>query len=293
MAPRTQPGPGSGVLFVVATPLGNLQDITLRALAVLAEVELVACEDTRRTARLLAAHALSKPLISCFAHNEARRTVELVERLGQGAKIALVTDAGTPAISDPGCRLVRGALEAGCRVVAVPGPSAVTAALSIAGLPTERFCFEGFLPARAAARRKTLTSLRDERRTLVFFEAARRLEATLSEMAEIFGAEREAAVVRELSKVFEETLRGTLGQLATTAKQLRGEVTLIVAGAAEAASEPAETSGITVEALREAGVGLKQASELVARLSGRSRREVYQEALRRASPGRGPGGRER
>ena len=273
----------AGVLYVVATPIGNLGDITLRAIKVLGEVDLIVCEDTRRTATLLTNHGIRKPMVSYFEHNELKRVPELVERLKRGAAIALVSDAGTPAISDPGYRLVRAALDAGCRVVSVPGPSALTAALSIAGLPTDRFCFEGFLPARSAARRKALTALKHESRTMVFFEAARRLREVLAEMAEIFGADREAAIVREVSKIYEETLRGAIRDLAASAAHLKGEVTLIVAGAAEIETRASEGAGVTVEALREAGMGLKQASDLVAQLTGRSRREVYQEALRKSA----------
>jgi len=300
-APRPEAGPDTqtaktkasgGALFVVATPIGNLGDITLRAIKVLGEVDLIACEDTRRTARLLATHGIRKPLVSYFEHNELKRVPELVERLKHGAAIALVSDAGTPAISDPGYRLVRAALDAGCRVLSVPGPSALTAALSIAGLPTDRFCFEGFLPARSAARKKILTALKHESRTIVFFEAARRLGEALSEMAEIFGADRQAAIVREVSKIYEETLRGTLGDLVAAGAQLKGEVTLIVAGAAETKIPASDAAGLTVEALREAGMGLKQASDLVAQITGRSRREVYQEALRKAARTSDSGGAE-
>lgn len=280
----------SGVLFVVATPIGNLKDITIRALKILAEVDLIACEDTRRTARLLSAHGIRTPMLSYFEHNELRRVPELVERLKRGDAIALVSDAGTPAISDPGYRLVRAALEAGCPVLSVPGPSALTAALSIAGLPTDRFCFEGFLPARSGPRKKILADLKHEPRTVVFFEAARRLPETLPEMAEIFGADREAAIVRELTKIYEQTLKGTLGDLAGAGAALKGEVVLIVAGAPEVEGGRAEMGGLTVEALREAGLGLKQASDLIARLTGRSRREVYQEALHQAESERGSGG---
>ena len=249
----------------------------------LSEVDLIACEDTRRTATLLAAHNIRKPLVSYFEHNELKRAPELVERLKRGESIALVSDAGTPAISDPGYRLVRAALDAGCRVLAVPGPSALTAALSVAGLPTDRFCFEGFLPARSAARKKTLNTLNREQRTMVFFEAARRLRETLSEMAEIFGANREAAIVREVSKIYEETIKGTLGELAARTDDFKGEVTLIVEGSAETGAPTDAVAGITVETLRAAGMGLKQASDLIAQLTGRSRREVYQETLRKAA----------
>jgi 16S rRNA (cytidine1402-2'-O)-methyltransferase len=208
---------------------------------------------------------------------------ELVERLKQGARLALVSDAGTPAISDPGYRLVRAALDAGCRVLSVPGPSALTAALSIAGLPTDRFCFEGFLPARSSARKKVLEGLKYEARTMVFFESARRLGDTLSEMAEIFGSSREAAIVREVSKIYEETIRGALGELVGHAAQARGEITLIVEGGVPADNPATESAGLTVERLRAAGMGLKQASDLIAELTGRSRREVYQEALRKGA----------
>ena len=274
-----------GVLYVVATPIGNLEDITIRAIRVLSEVDLVACEDTRRTARLLAAHGIGKPLLSYFEHNEHRRAAEIVARLKEGARVALVTDAGTPAISDPGFRLVRGAIEAGIRVTAVPGPSAVAAALSIAGLPTDRFAFEGFLPPKGPARIKFLESLARETRTIVFYEAARRLSATLNEMATAFGEDRAAAVVREMTKTFEETIRGTLGELARrfAAEPALGEITLVVAGARAAEGEPtagAQGPEITAEMLCEAGLGLKAASDLIARLTNRSRREVYQEALR-------------
>jgi 16S rRNA (cytidine1402-2'-O)-methyltransferase len=288
--PMKPSGEGArGELFVVATPIGNLEDITLRAIRVLGEVDLVACEDTRHTAHLLAAHGIRKPTISYFEHNEERRAAELVERLRAGAKIALVSDAGTPTISDPGYRLVRGAIEAGCRVVAIPGASAVTAALSIAGLPTDRFAFEGFVPARAAARTAAFAALVSEPRTMVFFEAARRLDDTLAAMAAGFGVDRPAAIVREISKTFEETIRGTLGELRDqlSRRELKGEVVAIVQGApVSAAKRDVVGERMTVEMLTDAGLGLKQASDLIARLTGRSRREIYQAALRRGGRGR-------
>src|ERR1700693_2941556 len=205
---------GAGVLYVVATPIGNRGDISIRAREVLREVDLIACEDTRRTGAMLAAHQIKKPLISHFEHNEERRVPELIERMTRGERIALVTDAGTPAISDPGYRLVRAAHEAGIRVTAVPGASAAIAALSISGIATNRFTFEGFLPQRDSARRKSLDALRSESRTMIFYEAARRLGDTLSEMAEVFANDRGAAVVREITKTYEETIRGKLADLA-------------------------------------------------------------------------------
>jgi 16S rRNA (cytidine1402-2'-O)-methyltransferase len=276
-----------GALYVVAMPIGNPDDLGARAKRILGEVDLIACEDTRRTGRMLAALEIRKPLVSYFDHNELRRAAELVERLKTGARIALVTDAGTPAISDPGYRLVRGAIEAGITVTPVAGPSAVAAALSISGLPSSRFTFEGFLPPKASARISRLKALSAEPRTMVFFEAARRLSATLAEMTTAFGADRRAAIFRELTKTWEETLRGTLGELARrfAADQARGEITIVVEGAPEDA-ECASDSGkivraeVTIELLLEAGLGLKEASAVIARLTNRSRREVYQEALR-------------
>ncbi|MGO9607303.1 MAG: 16S rRNA (cytidine(1402)-2'-O)-methyltransferase [Candidatus Binataceae bacterium] len=288
MAKNEHTQDGQGVLFVVATPIGNPDDITARALRVLAGADLVACEDTRRTGQLLTAHRLHKPLISYFEHNEERRVPELVARLTEGARIALVTDAGTPAISDPGYRLVRAALDAGIAVRAVPGASAVIAALSIAGIPTDRFVFEGFLPSRGASLRSRVEALAGEYRTMVFFEAGRRLGETLAAMASSFGNDRESAIVREITKTYEETIRGSLEDLSRRFKdhEALGEVTIVVAGAPEA---PATSSAaITVEMLMNEGVSLKQASAVVANLTGRSRREVYQEALRKRGEDREP-----
>jgi len=270
-----------GELLVVATPIGNPDDITARALKILGAVDLIACEDTRRTGQLLATHGIRKPMISHYEHNEQQRVPDLIARMKEGAKVALVTDAGTPAISDPGYRLVRAAHDAGIEVKAVPGPSAVIAALSIAGLPTDRFLFEGFLPPREAAMRKRLESLAREPRTMVFYEAARRLADVLAAMTSIFGSAREAAVVREITKTYEETARGSLGELADRFRKVEalGEVTIIVAGAGEG-DEPA-SSAITVQMFLDEGIGLKQASAIVAKLTGRPRREIYQEALKK------------
>jgi 16S rRNA (cytidine1402-2'-O)-methyltransferase len=272
---------GGGALFVVATPIGNPDDISLRAIKILGAVDLVACEDTRRTGQLLAAHGIKRPMVSYFEHNEERRAPELIERLLRGEQIALVSDAGTPGVSDPGYRLVRAALEAGVRVSAVPGPSAVVAALAIAGLPTDRFAFEGFLPARAGARRKHLAALAHEERTMVFFEAARRLGATLADLSDSLGAEREAAIVREITKTWEETIRGTLGELAArfASEQALGEITIVVAGAPEGQT-PIRTAELSLDDLLDKGLSLKQSSAIMAHLTGRSARDIYQEALR-------------
>ena len=180
-----------GVLYVVATPIGNAEDISVRAIRVLSEVDLIACEDTRRTGRLLATHSIRTSTISYFEHNEGRRIPELIARLRSGETIALVTDAGTPAISDPGYRLVRAAIDAGIRVTAVPGPSAIIAALAVAGLPTDRFAFEGFLPSKTGERERMLAELAREERTLVIYEAARRLPRLLSELIAAIGPERQ------------------------------------------------------------------------------------------------------
>jgi 16S rRNA (cytidine1402-2'-O)-methyltransferase len=220
-------------------------------------------------------------MVSYFEHNEERRAPELLERMRRGERIALVSDAGTPGVSDPGYRLVRAALEAGVRVSAVPGPSAALAALAIAGLPTDRFAFEGFLPARAAARRRHLAELAHEPRTMIFFEAARRLGATLADLSDALGAGREAAIVREITKTWEETIRGALGELAAryAAEQALGEITIVVAGAPEGAA-PIRTAELSLDDLLDKGLSLKQASAILARLTGRSARDVYNEALR-------------
>jgi 16S rRNA (cytidine1402-2'-O)-methyltransferase len=238
-SPGTAPRRGPGRLEVIATPIGNLGDLSPRARDSLAAADLVAAEDTRRTGQLLAALGLRKPLVSLHAHNERGREAELLERLAAGETVALVSDAGTPLLSDPGFGLVRAAAAAGIPVQCLPGPTAIAAALSIAGIATDRFCFEGFLPARAGERRTRLLALHAEPRTLVFFEAPHRIAEVLVDAAAVFGAEREAAVARELTKVFETVHRGTLGGLAARAAldadMSRGEITLVVAGAPDVA----------------------------------------------------------
>jgi 16S rRNA (cytidine1402-2'-O)-methyltransferase len=286
--PTNKQTPVPGVLYVVAIPIGNPDDISARAIRTLADADLIACEDTRRTGQMLASHQIRTPTISYFEHNEERRVPELIERILAGAKIALVTDAGTPAISDPGFRIVRAALDAGIRVVAIPGASAVIAALSVSGLPTNRFTFEGFLPTKDASRRRALDDLRIEPRTMVFYEAARRLADTLAAMAASFGDSRPAAIVREISKTYEETIRGTLSELERRFrdKPALGEVTIVVEGTSGATTTASDDAPITVEvpiaveALRDAGLSLKQASAVVAKLTGRGRREVYQDVLK-------------
>jgi 16S rRNA (cytidine1402-2'-O)-methyltransferase len=219
----------AGTLFVVATPIGNLEDITVRALRVLRAVDLVAAEDTRRTRTLLQAYGIDVPLLSYFAHNQARRGPELLHRLQGGARIALVTDAGTPGVSDPGFQLVRLCREAGVPVVPVPGPSALVAALSAAGVPADRFVFEGFLPVKAGRRLTRLRELGALGRPVVLYESPHRLLATLEAVATVFG-EAEVVLAREVTKRFEEFRRGTAAELraAFAAEGVRGEITLVV-----------------------------------------------------------------
>ena len=218
----------TGRLQVVATPIGNLADLSERARQALAEADVIAAEDTRHTGALLKAIGLATPLLSLHEHNESQRVPALLARLAEGERVALVSDAGTPLLSDPGYELVRAAIAAGFEVSVVPGPSAITAALAVAGLPTDRFCFEGFLPARERERRAALEALAHERRTLVFFEAPHRIAAALADTAAVLGAEREAVVVRELTKAHETIYRGTLRDLAaraaTEANFARGEI---------------------------------------------------------------------
>ena len=272
----------SGVLYVVATPIGNLEDVTLRALRVLREVEVIAAEDTRRTRILLSRHGIERPLISYYDAVERRRAPSIVERLKAGASVALVSDAGTPGIADPGYHLIRGALAAGLSVVPIPGPSAVTALLSVAGLPADRFVFEGFLPTRPGARAARLVALAGEPRALVFFEAARRLAAFLA-AAETALGDREATIARELTKQHEELLRGTLGDLAGRigrVGRLRGEVTVVIAGA------PAEERQVDdaelderIRTARAAGQSAAGIAAALARETGRARREIYRRAM--------------
>ncbi len=266
---------------MIATPIGNLEDVTLRALRVLREVDLVAAEDTRRTRTLLAHYGIARPVTSYYDAVERRKAPALVARLVAGARIALVTDAGTPGIADPGYHLVRGALAAGVPVVPIPGPSALTALLSVAGLPAERFVFEGFLPSRAAQRTARLRALAHEPRALIFYEAARRLASLLADAEATLG-DREVAIGRELTKRFEEIVRGRLsevaGRLAGGAAP-RGEVVVLISGAA-AAEAPA---GVRLdEEIRRALAAGRRVSELaadIAQRTGAPRREVYRRAL--------------
>lgn len=270
----------AGKLYVVATPIGNLGDVTERAAQVLANVDVVAAEDTRVTRRLLARSGVQAKLVSYRDENERTLAPRLVEQLREGRSIALVTDAGTPCISDPGYRLVSAAAQAGIEVVSVPGPSAVTALLSISGLPTDRFSFEGFPPARAGARREVLESLRDAARTVVFYESPRRVVGFLGEIAAVLG-DPEVAVGRELTKIHEEVLRGRAGEVATTLAERgpRGEFVVAVHVPASATSGPADADAEIAELL-DRGLSPRDVAERL-RPRGISRREVYAIARRR------------
>ncbi|MFI4987676.1 MAG: 16S rRNA (cytidine(1402)-2'-O)-methyltransferase [Alphaproteobacteria bacterium] len=276
-------------LYLVATPIGNLGDITLRALDVLRGVALIACEDTRVTGKLLAAYGIAARMTPYHEHNAEHARPALIAKLTQGAAVALVSDAGTPLVSDPGYKLVRAALAAGIRVSVIPGASAVLAALTLAGLPSDRFLFAGFLPAKAGERKKTLSALAAVPATLVLYETAPRLAASLADMAELLGA-REAAVARELTKLFEEVRRGPLAELARHYREAgppKGELVVVIAPPAAAAPADAATlDRMLEEALARAS--LRDAADAVAAASGLPRRRVYGRALelakRRAAP---------
>lgn len=282
----------AGTLYVVATPLGNLEDVTLRALRVLREVDLIAAEDTRRTRILLGRHGIATPVTSYFDAVERDRAPRLVAELQRGRNVALVSDAGTPGIADPGYHLVRAAAAAGVAVVPVPGPSAVAALVSVAGVPAERFCFEGFLPARGAARARRLAELAAEPRAIVLLEAGRRLPAMLAEAAGAFG-EREAVVGRELTKKHEEIARGTLPALARrfgAGEGVRGEVTVVVAACSGAdADGPMDDAAVEarLQAHLATGTTVRDAVVAVTQETGRPRREIYRRAVALARPRNG------
>ncbi len=272
----------AGTLYVVATPLGNLEDITLRALRVLKEVDLIAAEDTRHSRKLLAHYGIGTPLTSYYDQIERHKAPRLIEGLKHGKRIALISDAGTPCIADPGYHLVRAAIAAGVRVEAIPGASAVAAALSVAGLPTDRFTFEGFVPARPAARRKFFAALASEPRTVVVYEAARRVPACLDDLRATLG-DRQIVVVRELTKMFEEIVRGAVGEVVQQLadRSLRGEVTLLIAGREARAADVAQPDDLNtaIERRRGEGMSLKEIARTLSRERGLSRRAVYQAGL--------------
>jgi 16S rRNA (cytidine1402-2'-O)-methyltransferase len=266
-------------LHVVSTPIGNLRDVTLRALEVLAAADLIACEDTRVTRKLLDHYGIATPLTPYHEHNAGEARPQLLARLAEGAAVALVSDAGTPLVSDPGFKLVRDARDAGYAVTALPGPSAALAALAIAGLPTDRFFFEGFLPAREAQRRARVTELKRIPATLVLFETGPRIAAALADLAEGLGA-RAAAICRELTKLYEEVRRGDLATLAhhyAGDAETRGEFVIVIAPPQEPATDAADLDMLLRQALGRLSV--KEAVAEVAAVTGQPRREVYQRAL--------------
>ncbi len=271
----------TGVLVLAATPIGDPRDAAPRLAAELVGADVVAAEDTRRLRRLCSDLGVTPggAVLSYHEHNEASRTGELVERLVAGARVVVVTDAGMPSVSDPGYRLVDAAVAAGIRVTCVPGPSAVLMALAVSGLPVDRFCFEGFLPRKGGERARVLAALSDERRTMVFFEAPHRIDTSLRAMADAWGADRRAAVCRELTKTYEEVRRGGLGELAEWAAEgVRGEITVVVAGA------PATVTTVdeAVPGVRErvaAGERLKDVCAEVAAATGLSKKALYDAAL--------------
>lgn len=268
-----------GVLYVVATPIGNLEDVTLRALDTLCKVDLIAAEDTRHSRKLLDRHGLDTPMIALHEHNEAEQAPKLLNRLLGGESVALISDAGTPLLSDPGFRLVRLAAEAGIQVSPLPGASALTAALCVSALPTDRFAFEGFLSPRQTARRARLADLRSEPRTLVFFESSHRIMAALEDLRDTFGSERRAALCRELTKQFETVLRGTLADLLQRLQddpvQQKGELVIVVAGH-EASRDERVAAGLELAQVLLEYLPASQAAKVAARLSGAPRRALYE-----------------
>jgi len=270
---------GQGTLYVVATPIGNLEDITYRAVRVLDEVDLVAAEDTRHSRKLFARYGLHKPLVSYHDHNEQQRQEELIRRLQDGATIALISDAGTPCIADPGYRLIAACRRAGIKVVPIPGPSALITALSAAGVSTERFVFEGYLPQRAKARADLLRQLLGEPRTLIFYEAPHRLAATLADMVAIMGSDRQLVVARELTKLHEEFFRGTIAEALSRFERepVRGELVMVI---------PPGTQGPQMNArdalrhlLNDSDLSRREAVKMIAKEYGLPSSEVYRASL--------------
>lgn len=278
-APGSLPAPGT--ITLAATPIGNAYDASPRLVAALAHADLVAAEDTRRVLALASRLnvRVGGRLVSVHEHNEQSRAPELVRAAQQGKSVVLVTDAGMPSVSDPGYRLVSAAAAAGVPVTAAPGPSAVLTALALSGLASDRFCFEGFLPRKSGEQRRHLLGLAEETRTMVFFESPRRVHQSLSAMAQVLGADRPAAMCRELTKTYEQVLRATLGQLVeATSAEVLGEVVLVVAGAGPKPVD-LQQAGVQALSLSDTGTRLKDAAAQVARQTGLRTNEVYRAAL--------------
>ena len=273
----------AGTLYIVSTPIGNLEDITLRALNILRDVQIIAAEDTRHTQKLLQHYHISTPQTSYHDHNKEEKAEVLISRLQEGHDVALVSDAGTPGISDPGYYLINLAIEEGIRVMPVPGPTASIAALSISGLPTDAFVFEGFLPSKKTARQKKLRELSGERRTLILFEAPHRLASTLKDIAEVLG-DRKIVLTRELTKMFEEVIRGRVSEVIAEieGRRLKGEMTLLLEGAQEeeaAAGEVPDLHEYLKMLIEEKGLSLKDAVSKASRDLDIPKNRVYKEAL--------------
>jgi 16S rRNA (cytidine1402-2'-O)-methyltransferase len=279
-------GRSPGLLYIVATPIGNLEDITYRAVRILKEADLIACEDTRQTRKLLEHYGIEKPTISYHEHNESRRAEELIAKLESGVTIAQVSDAGMPSISDPGYRVVKLALEHGVVVVPVPGPSAVIAALAASGLPTDAFEFRGFLPAKAGQLRTALEEIREVQHTMIYYEAPHRVLESLEDVVRILGAQRPLVIARELTKIHEEFIRGTAQEVLerVRGRELKGEITLLIGKSEVAAEQPAEDLRIRLNAIMsERSVDEKTALKLLAKESGLSKSELYRELQRQKS----------
>ncbi len=273
---------GLGTLYIVSTPIGNLEDISLRALRILKDVDIIAAEDTRHTRKLLSHYQISTSLTSYFEHNKLKKGDYLLTKLKQGRNVALVSDAGTPGISDPGYHLIQLALKNSIRIVPIPGSSAVIAALSVSGLPTDSFIFEGFLPAQSGKRKRYLEKLKDESRTIVLYESPKRLLATLRDLKALL-EDRDIVVCRELTKIYEEILRGTVNEVIgkITDKKIKGEVTLIVAGRRKARARSQDFLLEEIKRhLKDSGLPLKEIIELVSKQRGIPRKVVYQESLK-------------
>lgn len=271
-------------LYLVATPIGNLEDITLRAIRVLKQVDLIACEDTRQTQKLLNHFAIEKPTVSYHEHNEVSRAAELIDRLTRGARIAVVSDAGTPGISDPGFRMVALAIERGVPVVPIPGAAAFVTALIASGLPLGSFYFRGFLPAKNGARRHELEKIRSSAQTEIFYEAPHRITAALEDVVAVLGGERRVVVARELTKIHEEFLRGMAAEVLETARQreLKGEIVLLIGPAAEGEAAPAVVSirDRVEQLMRDDKLDEKAALKKAAKERGISKSEAYRELQR-------------
>jgi 16S rRNA (cytidine1402-2'-O)-methyltransferase len=278
MTEHTKPG----TLYVVATPIGNLEDISYRAVRVLKDADLIACEDTRHTAKLLHHYGIDKPTISYHEHNEAARAEELVAKLEQGLNVAQVSDAGMPGISDPGYRVIKLAIERGVQVVPIPGASALIAALAASGLPTDSFQFLGFLPAKSGQRRTTLETLRHAEHTTVIYEAPHRIGETMKDIVELLGGERPVVLARELTKIHEEFIRGTSAQVLRRVQEheLKGEITLLIGKGAEQQAAAKDIAQRLAEIMREQQLDENAALKALAKEQGISKSEAYRELQR-------------